>query len=132
MKQFIRLHSFEDNTIVLFNVDNIEGVSTTADEEGKIYSYVYVEHVDDGVAVNETPEKIYKMLSEFKNIQMLKLHEAEANTVLVLNIETIVAILTVTDNGKTYAKLFTHMFEEGVIVNETPDKIYSLLNEIKK
>lgn len=62
---FLRLHITHDNSVVIINKSLI-GLIDTCYDNGKNYSEIYLlESLADGVntiQVNETPEKIFKML----------------------------------------------------------------------
>lgn len=66
MKQFIKLHNTDDNTLIIINSQNIDLIDTEwVDDRNRYVSHVYTnsENVTD-FYVNETPEKIFQMLNE--------------------------------------------------------------------
>jgi len=66
MKQFIKLHNTEDNTLIIINSQNIDLIDTEwVDDRNRYVSHIYTksETVTD-FYVNETPEKIFQMLNE--------------------------------------------------------------------
>ena len=70
MAKFIRLHNAKNNTVVLINTDMISLVDTDelvmpGKKEPKLVSTIYTHSASDvkEFSVNETPEKIYEMLT---------------------------------------------------------------------
>ena len=68
--RFIRLHNAENNTVVILNVNSITLIDTdeapSVDGKGKrLVSTIYTNSNSDvkEFSVNETPEKIYDMIS---------------------------------------------------------------------
>ena len=60
----------------------------------------------------------------------LRLHNTESNSVLIINIDLIAVIDTVTgSNGKVCSKIFMKNEAElnEFTVNETPEKIYDMM-----
>lgn len=66
MKQFIKLHNSNDNTIIIVNSSKIDLIDTEwSDDRNRFISHIYLNSnsVSD-FHVNETAEKIFQMLNE--------------------------------------------------------------------
>lgn len=68
------------------------------------------------------------------NTKFIRLHNAENNTVVIINIEHIVVIDTNEINGRTVSIIY--LDERAGIqefnINETPEKIYTIIEEMTK
>ena len=64
LNKFIRLHNAENNSVVIVNVDSISLIDTD-EVDGKICSLIYLNSSSDvdKFNVNESPEKIFDMIS---------------------------------------------------------------------
>jgi len=64
MNKFIRLHNSENNSVVIVNVNSIVLIDTD-EVAGKVCSLVYLDSSSDldKFNVNESPEKIFDMIS---------------------------------------------------------------------
>ena len=66
MKQFIKLHNSNDNTIIIVNSSKIDLIDTEwSDDRNRSISHIYLNSnsVSD-FYVNETAEKIFQMFNE--------------------------------------------------------------------
>lgn len=65
MKKFIRLHNSNNNTVIIVSLEDIILVDTDTDSEEKTVSRIYLKNSSDleSFTVNETPEKIYGMIT---------------------------------------------------------------------
>ncbi len=63
--KFIRLHTSENNNVVIVNVDSISIIDSN-NKDGKNRSTIYTDSSTnmEEFTVNESPEKIYTMLEE--------------------------------------------------------------------
>lgn len=68
MKNFIRLHNTDSNTVVVINTEMITLIDTEEVESGKFCSKIYLKNDAElnEFTVNETPEKIYEMIMNIK------------------------------------------------------------------
>ncbi len=69
-----------------------------------------------------------------KNIKkFLRLHNASNNSVVVVSLDTIDIIDTdTTDDGRVVSTLYTSSDIKEFSVNETPEKIYTMIEELNK
>ncbi len=69
-----------------------------------------------------------------KNIKkFLRLHNASNNSVVVVSLDTIDIIDTdTTDDGRIVSTLYTSSDIKEFSVNETPEKIYTMIEELNK
>lgn len=66
--------------------------------------------------------------------KFIRLHNVENNTVVIINIDVICIIDTDEYNGRIVSVIYTNSSAnmEDFKVNETPEKIYSMIEEITK
>ena len=57
--KFIKLHSKEDNSVIIARISKISLVTTDNDYSGKMTTVYFDDENIDSITVNETPEKIY-------------------------------------------------------------------------
>ena len=63
-KKFLKLHSSDDNTVIIVRVDEIILIYTDTADGSKVTT-VYLDNESiEAITVNETPEKIYTMIEE--------------------------------------------------------------------
>lgn len=69
-----------------------------------------------------------------KNIKkFLRLHNASNNSVVIVSLDTIDIIDTdTTDDGRIVSTLYTSSDIKEFSVNETPEKIYTMIEELNK
>ena len=69
-----------------------------------------------------------------KNVKkFLRLHNASNNSVVVVSLDTIDIIDTdTTDDGRIVSTLYTSSDIKEFSVNETPEKIYTMIEELNK
>lgn len=72
--KFIKLHSKEDNSVIIARISKISLVTTDNDYSGKMTTVYFDDENIDSITVNETPEKIYQNIVELDNTDFLKLH----------------------------------------------------------
>lgn len=67
-------------------------------------------------------------------MKFIRLHNAENNTVVVINIEHICVIDTDEVGGRTVSTIYMDTVSsiQDFQVNETPEKIYQMIEEINK
>ncbi len=117
--KFIKLHESENNTVVILAAKKIIYASRS-DKETTI-GYIDGEDMSSELVVNETPEKI-STLVDFK---MIKLHNYDDNTVIMLNINYIKYICRNDGADGTTVEIFDSEFT----VNEMPEKIFNILQK---
>ena len=67
------------------------------------------------------------------NKTFLRLHNVSNNSVVVVSLDTIDIIDTdVTDDGRVVSTLYTNSDIKEFSVNETPEKIYTMIEELNK
>ena len=68
------------------------------------------------------------------NSKFIRLHNSKNNTVTVLNIDYIVCIDTDEENDRVVSTIYLNEAAnmEAFNVNETPEKIYGMIEEISK
>ena len=117
--KFIKLHESENNTVVILAAKNI--ISASRNDRETTIGYIDGEDMSSELVVNETPEKI-STLVDFK---MIKLHNYDDNTVIMLNINYIKYIRRDEGSDGTTVEIFDNEFT----VNETPEKIFNILQK---
>ncbi|MBR4590902.1 MAG: hypothetical protein IKO36_09630 [Bacteroidaceae bacterium] len=132
----VKLHNRKDNSVILVDLDTVILIDSL-DEDGKYFSMIYCDpfrrDMENTFEVNETPEKIFTTYPELGKY-FLKLHDRETNRITCVEINYIQVIDTEYDNaGKLCSKVY--VTEDSItpyIVNETPEKIYTMIEEIYK
>lgn len=134
----IILHRKQNNSVILVNANNIIIIDTCKSNDNyfstKYFSRIYIKsYLDDTpcyVDVNETNENIYtKLPSEIKN-SFIKLHNAGTNLTIYLNYKNIYIVDAYTDNSKIFSNIIINDNAiTSFIVNETPEKIYSMIEK---
>jgi len=131
----VKLHNREDNSVILVNFEDVPVVDTVETDD-RIFSMIYLsvfrDDIDNYFEVNETPDKIFAAYPDVKKY-FIKLHNAETNLTLYLNCEEIHLIDTAKVNDKSCSIIYTNENSiEKIVVNETPEKIYSMIEEYYK
>lgn len=131
----VKLHNRKDNSVILVNFEDVPVVDTV-EADDRIFSMIYLslfrDDIDNYFEVNETPDKIFAAYPDIKKY-FVKLHNAESNLTCYLNCEEIHLIDTVKVNDKSCSIIYTNENSiEKITVNETPEKIYSMIEEYYK
>ena len=118
---FIFLHSAENNDPLVLNSEFILYATKNDDDCTNVVSYDYYElsiiETDEGV--NETPEKIFTLVSKE---DFVLLHDAETNKVILVRIAAIISMKS--QDGATHLTLIGDNVLE---VNETPMRIRDII-----
>lgn len=131
----VKLHNRKDNSVILVNFEDVPVVDTV-EVDDRIFSMIYLslfrDDIDNYFEVNETPDKIFAAYPDIKKY-FVKLHNAENNLTCYLNCEEIHLIDTIKINDKSCSVIYTNENSiEKITVNETPEKIYSMIEEYYK
>lgn len=115
--KFLKLHSADDNSVLVANSDEIIYVNTDPDSENK-KTTIATYSDDEERAVNETPDKIYVHL---ENYGFVRCHRKSDNSVELFNINYFIVCST-DEEGDTVIYLSNSI---EMCVNETPERIYN-------
>lgn len=131
----VKLHNRKDNSVILVNFEDVPVVDTVETDD-RIFSMIYLslfrDDIDNYFEVNETPDKIFAAYPDVKKY-FIKLHNIETNLTCYLNCEEIHLIDTIKVNDKSCSVIYTNENSiEKITVNETPEKIYSMIEEYYK
>lgn len=130
-ERFLKLHDADDNKVVIVS-QNMITLCQGQNKDGKRYTIVFINtDAINSVTVNEAPEKIYQLLDEASvKYQFLKLHDADDNSVVILNQELITLCQGTENNGKKQTTIYIKSDDiSSITVNEAPEKIYLLIND---
>ena len=129
----IKLHNREDNSVILVNFDDVVIVDT-AFQNDKVFSMIYVEvyrdDMDHYFEVNETPEKIFAAYPDMAKY-FIRVHNKENNLTVYVKYNVIHIVDTVRCDESTACSQI-YMNENSIepfTVNETPEKIYTMIEE---
>lgn len=126
--KFIKLHSKEDNSVIIARISKISLVTTDNDYSGKMTTVYFDDENIDSITVNETPEKIYQNIVELDNTDFLKLHSSDDNAVMIVNTEIISVISQSEEDGKNVTTMyFNNESIESASFNESPERIYKMM-----
>ncbi len=123
--KFIKLHSKEDNSVIIARISKISLVTTDNDYSGKMTTVYFDDENIDSITVNETPEKIYQNIVELDNTDFLKLHSSDDNAVMIVNTEIISVISQSEEDGKNVTTMYFN--NESASFNESPERIYKMM-----
>lgn len=131
----VKLHNRKDNSVILVNFEDVPVVDTVETDD-RIFSMIYLslfrDDIDNYFEVNEIPDKIFAAYPDVKKY-FIKLHNIETNLTCYLNCEEIHLIDTIKVNDKSCSVIYTNENSiEKITVNETPEKIYSMIEEYYK
>lgn len=131
---FLKLHDADDNSIIIVNQTLITLIHISVINNKK-NTIIYINNEDiNNITVNESPERVYNMIIEnsedpSKNTDILRLHDADNNSVILVN-RNLITLLQAqeSEDGKKYTMIFINNTDiNNITVNETPDKIYQML-----
>lgn len=129
-KKFLKLHSSDDNTVIIICVNEIILIYTDTVNGNKVTTVYFDNETIESITVNETPEKIYQFILDMNNTDFVKLHSSDDNAVIVINTECISLISqTVSDNKKYTTVYFNNDSVETVTFNESPERIYQMIED---
>ena len=129
-KKFLKLHSSDDNTVIIVCVNEIILIYTDIVDGNKVTTVYFDNEALESITVNETPEKIYQFILDINNTDFVKLHLSDDNSVIVINTECIALICqAVSDNKKYTTVYFNNDSIESVTFNESPERIYQMIED---
>ena len=129
-KKFLKLHSSDDNTVIIIRVNEIILIYTYTVNGNKVTTVYFDNETIESITVNETPEKIYQFILDMNNTDFVKLHSNDDNAVIVINTECISLISQVVDGYKKYTTIyFNNDSVETVTFNESPERIYQMIED---
>ena len=129
-KKFLKLHSRDDNTVIIICVNEIILIYTDTVNGNKVTTVYFDNETIESITVNETPEKIYQFILDMNNTDFVKLHSNDDNAVIVINTECISLISQVVDGYKKYTTVyFNNDSVETVTFNESPERIYQMIED---
>ena len=129
-KKFLKLHSSDDNTVIIICVNEIILIYTDTVNGNKVTTVYFDNETIESITVNETPEKIYQFILDMNNTDFVKIHSSDDNAVIVINTECISLISQVVDGYKKYTTIyFNNDSVETVTFNESPERIYQMIED---
>ena len=129
-KKFLKLHSNDDNSVIIVCLDEIIFIYTDTNNGGKVTTVYLNNETVEAITVNETPEKIYQFIMETCNIDFVKLHSSDDNSVIVVNVDSISLICLSDNNGKKLTTMyFNNDTVESITFNESPERIYQMMED---
>ena len=129
-KKFLKLHSSDDNTVIIVCVNEIILIYTDTVDGNKVTTVYFDNEALESITVNETPEKIYQFILDINNTDFVKLHLNDDNSVIVINTECVALICQgVSDNKKYTTMYFNNDSVEAVTINESPERIYQMIED---
>ena len=129
-KKFLKLHSSDDNTVIIVCVNEIILIYTDTVDGNKVTTIYFDTETLESITVNETPEKIYQFILDINNTDFVKLHTSDDNAVIVINTECVALICQeVSDNKKYTTMYFNNDSIEAVTINESPERIYQMIED---
>ena len=129
-KKFLKLHSSDDNTVIIVCVNEIILIYTDTVDGNKVTTVYFDNETIESITVNETPEKIYQFILDMNNTDFVKLHSSDDNAVIVINTECISLISQVVSGNKKYTTVyFNNDSVETVTFNESPERIYQMIDD---
>ena len=130
-KKFLKLHSNEDNSVIVINSECFVNSQKNPDGSTKV-TYREDESLTDHVDINETSEKINALLPE----STIRLHISDDNTVACVSINYIRVIKRQSrgNDSKRQIKSDTEvtLWDDSICVNESPEKVYDLISDAER
>jgi hypothetical protein len=130
--RFLKLHDADDNSVIILAQTMITLCQAQQDGNGHKHTLIYINSEDiNSITVNEAPEKIYQLLEDTKiKYQFLKLHDADDNSVIILNQELVSLAKAQNVNNKKQTIIFIKSDDiNSITVNEASEKIYQLMTD---
>ena len=122
MEKFIKLHTANGNRPIIIRTDLV--IYAERENKGTRVQYAGNDGISSEVTVNESPEKIFEMAGE----RYIKIHMIENNAVACLNVSYVDCVSENNDSMITTIEAF----DWDLAVNETPEKIYNMLQKAVK
>ena len=122
MEKFIKLHTAKGNRPLIIRGDLV--IYAERGDKETCVQYAGKDGISSEAKVNESPEKIFEMASE----RYIKIHMIENNAVACLNVSYVDCISDNNDRMVTTIEAF----DWELTVNETPEKIYNMLQKAVK
>ena len=122
MEKFIKLHTAKGNRPIIIRGDLV--IYAERGDKETCVQYAGKDGISSEVKVNESPEKIFEMAGE----RYIKIHMIENNAVACLNVSYVDCISDNNDRMVTTIEAF----DWELTVNETPEKIYNMLQKAVK
>lgn len=129
--KFIKVHSVDDNSVIIINYSNIITVGKDTDGQNDITTVYIDDDNNEGITVNESVEKIYQnIISTIGNkSDFLILHSNENNSVIIVNTKYINIISREDEYDYTSIAICDNDSIEEITVNETPEKIFQYIED---
>jgi hypothetical protein len=122
MEKFIKLHTAKGNRPIIIRGDLV--IYAERGDKETCVQYAGKDGISSEAKVNESPEKIFEMACE----RYIKIHMIENNAVACLNVSYVDCISDNNDRMVTTIEAF----DWELTVNETPEKIYNMLQKAVK
>ena len=122
MEKFIKLHTAKGNRPIIIRGDLV--IYAERGDKETCVQYAGKDGISSEAKVNESPEKIFEMAGE----RYIKIHMIENNAVACLNVSYVDCISGNNDRMVTTIEAF----DWELTVNETPEKIYNMLQKAVK
>jgi hypothetical protein len=122
MEKFIKLHTAKGNRPIIIRGDLV--IYAERGDKETCVQYAGKDGISSEAKVNEFPEKIFEMAGE----RYIKIHMIENNAVACLNVSYVDCISDNNDRMVTTIEAF----DWELTVNETPEKIYNMLQKAVK
>ena len=122
MEKFIKLHTANGNRPIIIRGDLV--IYAERGDKETCVQYAGKDGISSEAKVNESPEKIFEMAGE----RYIKIHMIENNAVACLNVSYVDCISDNNDRMVTTIEAF----DWELTVNETPEKIYNMLQKAVK
>lgn len=95
--KFILLHDCDNNEVIVVQYDNILAFHI----EGNATKIYVKSNIVQAIFVNETPEKIFKLIEDSKYHTFVKVHDVIDNRIIGINSNHIL-LITTNNNGIVY------------------------------
>ena len=122
MEKFIKLHTAKGNRPIIIRADLL--IYAERGDKETCVQYAGKDGISSEAIVNESPEKIFEMAGE----RYIKIHMIENNAVACLNVSYVDCVSDNNDRMVTTIEAF----DWDLAVNETPEKIYNMLQKAVK
>ena len=129
-KKFLKLHSSDDNTVIIVCVNEIILIYTDTVDGNKVTTVYFDNEALESITVNETPEKIYQFILDINNTDFVKLHLSDDNSVIVINTECVALICQGVSDNKKYTTMYLNNYSvKDVTINKSPERIYQMIED---
>lgn len=130
--KFIKVHSVDDNSVIIINYSNIITVGKDTDEKNNNITMVYIDDDNsESIVVNESVEKVYQNIIDTigNKSDFLMLHSNDDNSVIIVNTKYINIISREVEYNYTSITICDNDSIEEITVNETPEKIFQYIED---